>query len=305
MRGEEYLCRTLHANLESDRQGVNSMQSKLVIDTRMEAYGTFFNDDFAHRAFASAKHIALLERPVFDLIASWRCSSYAAALPSLLVSGLRSFGEAFANKPGSAGMLTYSEAVLAKLCQEIPLLCADTKLCREIQSRIVNISAQIIEADNSVHLEIEEQTLWQQHLELYPFIMGIHASMQQAYLAILSAYEDFLISLIKTLLGPESVRGGTGAFKSQLRQAFGDLAQELWHNSRLHAARLVRHALLHAGGKITKDLEAVKIPVVVQHGRLHVFPENNKALFKTLKESVLIAISDESVRAKLTLATSK
>ncbi len=274
------------------------MKGSILIDKRKESYGTFFSDDFATRAFNCSDDCIEIRKPVFALIASWRATSYSGALPSVLLMTLKNFHDGFTNEPSSAGMLRYSEFVLAKLCREIPSLSVDSELCRQIQSKIVELSAQIIEVDRTVNMRLDSEGVWQDFLALHPFVMGVHATMRQTYLAIYGAYEHFLVSLLKIAMGGQAVRITDQDFKKKFRDAFGDLVEAAWLDPNIVNAKRVRNALIHAGGRVTKDLEKQKIPVVVHDGELHVFPEHNRELYDLLKVPALAMMKSDVFRAK-------
>jgi hypothetical protein len=270
------------------------MQGSICIDDHLEAYGTFFRDDFARRVLDASKRSERLDRIAFDLVSAWRSASYSGALPAVLVMTLKSFHDGYANEPRSAGMLKYSELVLSQLCLAIPALTSNEKLSRAIQSSILDISCRIIEVDKSVKLDFDLQAAWQDYLKTTPFQMGVHALMRQTYLAIFSAYEDYIISLLKLASGDPNIRITSQEFNKKFRGTFGKLVDSVWFDSRIQKAKLVRHALMHAGGRVTKDLKCQEIPVLVHEGYLHVFPEHNQALYDLLKVPALAILESGS-----------
>ena len=263
------------------------MQGSIWIENRLEAYGTFFRDDFAIKALEASKCSERLHRIAFDLVSAWRSASYSGALPAVLVMTLKSFHDAYANEPRSAGMLKYSEVVLSQLCTAIPALTSNEKLSRSIQSSILDISCRIVEVDKSLKLDFDLEAAWQDYLKLIPFQLGVHALMRQTYLAIFSAYENYIISLLKLASGDPNIRITSQDFNKKFRGIFGDLVEPLWFDSRIQRAKLVRHALMHAGGQVTKNLACQEIPVMVHEGYLHISPEHNQALYDLLKVPAL------------------
>lgn len=270
------------------------MQGSIWIDNRLEAYGTFFRDDFAINALEASKRSERLHRIAFDLAYLWRSASYSGALPAVLVMTLKSFHDGYANEPCSAGMLKYSEVVLSQLCTAIPALTSNEKLSRSIQSSILDISCRIVEVDKSLKLDFDLEAAWQDYLKLIPFQLGVHALMRQTYLAIFSAYEDYIISLLKLASGDPNIRITNQDFNKKFRGTFGDLVESVWFDSRIQKAKLVRHALMHAGGRVTKDLECQDIPVKVHEGYLHISPEHNQALYNILKVPALAILESSS-----------
>ena len=270
------------------------MQRSIKIDERKEAYGAFFRDDFAIKALEASKRSESLDRIAFDLVCAWRSTSYSGALPAVLVMTLKSFHDGYTNEPRSAGMLKYSEAVLSQLYLAVPALTSNEKLSRSIQSSILDISCRIVEVDKSLKLDFDLEAAWKDYLETTPFQMGVHALMRQTYLAIFSAYEDYIISLLKLASGDANIRITSQDFNKKFRGTFGDLVESVWFDPRIRKAQLVRHALMHAGGRVTKDLECQEIPVLVHEGYLHIFPEHNQALYDLLKVPALAILESSS-----------
>ena len=263
------------------------MQRSIKIDERKEAYGAFFRDDFAIKALEASKRSESLDRIAFDLVCAWRSASYSGALPSVLVMTLKSYHDGYTNEPRSAGMLKYSEAVLSQLYLAVPALTSNEKLSRSIQSSILDISCRIVEAVKSDKTDFDLEAAWKDYLETTPFQMGVHALMRQTYLAIFSAYEDYIISLLKLASGDANIRITSQDFNKKFRGTFGDLVESVWFDPRIRKAQLVRHALMHAGGRVTPDLERQEIPVAVHKEYIHIFPEHNQALYDLLKVPAL------------------
>ena len=84
-------------------------------------------------------------------------------------------------------------------------------------------------------------------------------------------------------------------FNQRLRSAFGDdVARQCWLNGDIAIVRDVRHALSHAGGRVTKRLENKKHGIKVLNGQLHIVPEDNRRTIKTLRPGVK-ALVDKAV----------
>jgi hypothetical protein len=75
-------------------------------------------------------------------------------------------------------------------------------------------------------------------------------------------------------------------FKSDFSAAFGEhLLKKCCDNSALDIARFARHALSHAGGRLTQELASTSHGFVVCDGRIHITPKDTKALFSLLKDA--------------------
>jgi hypothetical protein len=270
------------------------MQGSILIEDRLQAYGAFFRDDFAIKALDASKRSERLDRIAFDLVCAWRSASYSGALPAVLVMTLKSFHDGYTNEPRSAGMRKYLEAVLSQLYLAIPALTSNEKLSRSIQSSILDISCRIVEADKPDKTDFDLEAAWKDYLETTPFRLGVHALMRQTYLAIFSAYEDYIISLLNLASGEPNIRITDQDINKKFRGTFGELVESVWLDPRIQKAKLVRHALMHAGGRVTKKLECQDIPVEVHEGYLHIFPEHNQALYDLLKVPALAILQSGS-----------
>jgi hypothetical protein len=269
----------------------------IMFDQRQGEYGPFFVDDFAVEALGASRDVESLRRITFDLVADWRSASYAGALPSLIPMSIKSFHDGFVNsKQSASGVLKFSEAILAKLSREITDLTCDPALQRSIQTRLIQISSDIIEIDASLEQVLDQEIVWQQFLALHPFVLGLHATMRQTYLSVYGAYENFVVRLLALARPGERIRVTNKEFKSLFRASFGDMVETVWFEPSIHAARLVRHSLMHAGGRVTKDLRSIQIPVVEHDDHLHVYPGHIRTLYQKLKVPALELISSKVFR---------
>jgi len=264
------------------------MQKQYIVDTRQDAYGPFFTDNFAREAFDAADVATSLKTPIFDLVADWRSASYTGALPAQIPNAIKQFHDAFINAETTpSGILQYSEVILAKLSRELPDLVADPRLQRKVQEKVVALSCEIVDANASVNQELDGEEVWKQYLELHPFQLGLHGTMRLVYLAVYGAYENFLVRSLSIAHGGKRIRITDSSFKADFRSALGSLIENAWFADEIRVARLVRHSLVHAGGRVTDDLRKCKIPLVVHDDSLHVFPEHVSKLYNALKVPAL------------------
>ena len=273
------------------------MGRRIMIDTRQEAYGTFFSDDFAHHAFAASQSAPRLKAPNFDLVADWRSASYVGALPASIPGGLKRFHDAFVNaRITGAGILRYSDVILVKLSHEMPDLVADPGLQQRFREKIVALSYEIAAVNGSVKQELDGEAVWQQYLEVPPFQMGLHGTMRLVYLAVYGAYENFLVRSLSIAHDGKRVRVTDRDFNRDFRAVLGDLIDDAWLSEEIRTARLVRHSMVHAGGRMTDQLRRCKVPVNVQDDYLNVFPEHIASLYNALKGPALAIMKAEPFR---------
>lgn len=260
------------------------MERKILVDERQLAYGSFFTDDFAKEAFAIADRTPRLQVAIFDLVADWRSASYVGAIPSLLPTILKQFHDSFMNyETPPSGILTYSETILTKLSSEVPELAISPELQAKLRERIVSISDEVLAANSAVKLELNSDEVWQEYLKAHAFVMGLHGTMRAVYLSVYGAYENFITRVLSVAHNGERVRVTDRDFNKLFRSVLNDVIDEAWFADKIQTAKLVRHALMHAGGRVTKELQDRVIPIAVADKQLHVFPEHVAELYKTLK----------------------
>ncbi len=264
------------------------MEKVVVVDDRQDQYVPFFVDNFAHEAFAASDTAAKLREPIFDLVFDWRSASYAGAMPAQIPVSIKVFHDAFVNSNFSQNdILQYSEVILKKLSYQLPELVADPNLIRRLRQKIVMLSCEIAETTSSIKQEIDAEAIWKQFFDLKPFKLGIHGTMRLVYLAVYGAYENFIVRALSIAHEGKRVRVNHPEFKKDFRAALGPLIETAWFAEDIRVARLVRHALIHAGGRVTKDLQAYEIPLKVSDGYLNIFPEHISQLYNLLKSPAL------------------
>lgn len=264
------------------------MEKPLIVDKRQDSYGTFFSDNFGHVAFAASDEAPSLAVPIFDLIADWRSASYVAALPASIPNAIKQFHDAFVNAETTATeILRYSDVILTKLSHELPELVNSPELLRILRERLVVLTSEIAEANCSVKQELDGELVWQQYLSAHPFHMGLHGTMRLVYLAVYGAYENFVVNALSIAHDGKRIRVTDRDFKKDFRAVLGDIIDDAWFAKDIRVARLIRHALLHAGGRVTDDLRNCDIPLVVHEDILNVFPEHISELYNTLKAPAL------------------
>ncbi|MBC7820027.1 MAG: hypothetical protein IAG10_24355 [Planctomycetaceae bacterium] len=275
------------------------MSRNLMFDNRPESYGSFFTDDFAKRIFEASDDVETLKPIVFDLVADWRAASYAGAMPGLIPSSLKGFHDAFVNdSEPNTGTLQMATAVAARVSQLMPELTSDPALQRRFRECLVQVAAEMKEINGKIRVEMSLDEVWEKYTALPPFIMGLSGTLRLVLVSVYSAYENFVVRALSLAHNgrPFSVKDKK-EFAKGFRGAFGDFYDRAWTHSRIHAYRLVRHSFVHAGGRVTKELRDVRIPVVVQDDFLHVYPEHIKELYGLLSGPALELAQSKSFRA--------
>ena len=103
-----------------------------------------------------------------------------------------------------------------------------------------------------------------------------------AYSSIYFAYEIFLINSMKSISNVSNLR--TDKLPRELKEYFSkDLAYTCWFEKDIELPRLIRHAIVHNGRKITQDLQKYESELVLEEEEIVIFPYHTTNLFNTLK----------------------
>lgn len=190
-------------------------------DNRMDAYQSFMQDKFPATAVEISEEFVSeeLKLAVIDLIAEWRNISYAATLPAILPQSIADFQSGFIdNKNSFSSYFRFSSAIMTKLSESIPEVTSDPYLRDRLKNQIHKISQQINVAKNQGSSAVKElhdrKYYWEEFLKIKPFTMGLHATMRLSWVAIFTAYEDFLVRSASIKL-QESLRSNSKGFPAK------------------------------------------------------------------------------------------
>jgi hypothetical protein len=164
----------------------------------------------------------------------------------------------------------------------------DPSSVRRLQERIVNLGAEMEEARDRAKFEFQMEEMWRSYLGKHAYQLSLWGSQRICYVSIYNSYENFLVRSLQIARSIDSCRVTDKDFPKNLAASFGDdVRDKCWiSNIQINVARLARHALSHAGGRVTDDLAKHKHGFVVKDDRIQVTPEKTKALFSLLKNAV-------------------
>lgn len=256
----------------------------------LNEYRNVFNDDWgAHFLEVTAK-ASKLDGLGLDLVMEWRASVYTAAMPPTILDHVKAFYDGFIRaRHIDTTLVKLAEAIPARLLRRLPELSGDPELVRKLQREIVQLGSDVHEA-NKQHEEFDIEKAWNEYLTHHVFQLSLWGSQRICYLAIYNSYENFVLQCVKLRIPGEKCRVTTTDFKSQLSRAFGDdMLQQCWTHEAVNIARVARHSLSHAGGRVTDDLEKLKKKhgFVVVDDRIQVTPADMKSLLSTLKHAAM------------------
>lgn len=256
-----------------------------VVDDRLSAYETFFDEKWARRVAAITDGTGL-KRPVDDLVLSWRAAAETSRLPWLMMQLMKSAIGGYVdgdNFDWVKGLRLFSARVV-DTCG-----VSDAKFIECLGKAADEIAGEI-----KVHLPgrslFDPEETFHSLVHFKGFVglqLALSSSQQLVYSAIYFGYEDFALACCRKLSGDVDLRFGTRngeRMKDVLAEYLGqEIADNCCAEEAIDTARLVRNAIAHYGGRVTPQLRNKSLDIPTDKGRLHVMPEHNKKLFNLLK----------------------
>lgn len=280
-------------------RGEGERIKRFKVGTELDDYDHFFQNSWAASVREQATGNAL-EQDVFDLCATWHGLSEARRLPNLMVrllaTGMRGF---MRDQPIVPIKVLYA---LADRVLERPLL-ANIKVPRKARPalrREIRELAKSIETATDEELESQgglfhEEQIWAQMFRESPLTAGLWQSEVNAYCGVYFAYENFFVRVAKRLSGRAKLqaKGAADVVELELGQAS---RRNCWDDSRVEKARLIRHALVHNGRRMTRDLNnsQFRSGIELQDGEIVILPHDTTNLY-----SVLTACTDSLLDAAI------
>jgi hypothetical protein len=166
---------------------------------------------------------------------------------------------------------------------------------RHMQKKDLEANLQLLLAETKANRDkavmeasgFDVEGYWQEALANSEFQLSLWGSQRLCYGGLYYAYEDFLLRVFKLVKADPNYRI-QDKFSKDFADAFGvPLRDYCWSDQKVLAARFVRHALVHAGGRETKDVKGVKHGIKVADGELQIMAPNTVALFCLLKDRAL------------------
>ena len=271
---------------------------RVYVHTTPDSYRNFLSDDCAARIDALTSSAPKLSKLVLDVVLDWRAAAYAVSLPAMLPEQVKGYHDSFVNSGEiNTTFLRLAEGICRKLVRRIPELTSDPPLIRRLQAEVVNLGSDLEAAKSGTEVEMPLDELWEEYIKLPAFYLGLWGSQRIGFVSIYNAYDNFVVEMVKVALSPPRCRSSDSGFNNLFASAFGEpLKAKCWTDGRLNIARAARHALSHAGGRVTKELADLrpKHDFVLEEGRIQITPDKTKELYGLLKDCVY-ALSEEAV----------
>lgn len=267
------------------------MNKNIRVDNRLDAYRPFIDDAWAKQILSLSKGTPL-DSFVFDLVVAWRAASYTHVLPFVMVRNLKAFVESFTNTQDP-----HAWKVADALAEYVEHEMGDDlnhmrrKKLREITRNLSNkIKAEL----DAKPVKVDEQAVWAEYLLLHPFQMSLWGSQRLCYGGVYYAYEDLFVRCYRLASGNTKERiFFNEQFTTDFRVTFNDdVLKYCWTDEEVQVARLVRHALVHNGGRMTAELNGKSHGLVVEDGEIQIMAADTKALHDTLKDRATRIVSE-------------
>ena len=237
----------------------------------------------------------LLKQLATNLLMQWRATAITASMPAISVMALHSGlnGYLQAVMPDSTA-LSWVDAIMSRLSRRVPDLVDDRQLRAKLTSEIATLATEFRDVKEKVQTSLPIEPMWQLMLGTPPFRLAVWSSQRIAFQAFWNAYEEFLILCVRRASGDEGLRCTAEKFKGVLRNAFGpshDILAPCWTREGIYTSRVVRHALTHAGGRITEPLAKLNHGIETIDGVLQILPDDNHRLQLRLRAAVDVLVS--------------
>jgi hypothetical protein len=264
---------------KSDEEPVH----EIIYDNRIESYKTFFNHQ-SMRDFEPVVRGTVLDEPYFALCVSWRAAANSHVLPWVMMESLQGLWNTFGKDQ------TFSARLVAALAQQLPQRVNVRKAAqKQLADAIREIAGMVEMASQSPETNWDVQATWLAYLNVskeLPF--ALWGTERQCYGSIYYAYEHFICAVMTKLNGTPYKLTKFHKLVDDARLVLpNDVVKDCIGNPVVEAARRVRNALCHNGGKINKELSGIKHGVSIHNGTLHVMPDDNQKLLTELETRVV------------------
>lgn len=275
---------------------MSSTAKSVKIDVDLAAYEPFFDHEWARKLDAIAAASKELRPIVFDLCLSWKGASSTARLPNQLMHMFNNFAIGFSKDTApNTRSLKLVTGLTERLAKRLPL---SDGMQRRVKKEMLDIDAEIRAGLENAPPLFSAEKAWLDFLHLAEFRHCLWASQRICYVAVYNAYEDFVARCTGVGIGQVPYRMPQAkAFKRDFTSAFGsDLLKLCWLDHPVAIARLARHALSHAGGRITDELRDYRPPhgFDVEGGELQVKATDTRHLFDHLKDRAF-ALAEKAI----------
>jgi hypothetical protein len=261
----------------------------IFVDDRLESYQTFFDHTWATTIDSLAAGTKL-ELPIFNLCVSWKAAANTCVLPWLMCNSVSGFSTGFA-----MGREPFAVQVIAACAKRLPDEMPNLSNMRrkELCAAVKKIGTELMDglSQQAQEFTVSANQMWTVFLNgqaAHEFRLSIWGSQRISYGAIFHAYENLIREAVGLALGmPHYKARKISTLLKDCASSFGQpIADVCLADPDVKAARLVRNALAHNGGKETNELHGVPHGIRIENGELQIMAPDTRRLFNSLKVRV-------------------
>ena len=261
-------------------------EGKIEIASDLDDYMGFFDKDWAKDLFKLTKGTSI-STPAFYLAMSFAGQSYAREMPVRMFGLMKTFVTTVMSqrKPFPVEVLDeYLNSIHKNPDGAKPLSNRQRKIARK---RLKEAEEIVNQKRGTEIVDIHVDKLWDGLVKDDPTLaLCLWRSELNAYAGLYFAYEDF-VRQCYVIISAKIFNAQKSA--KVLREVFGEeLVKTCWTDKNIHAARLIRHAIAHASGRITDDIKAAKVKVRTAGENLLIGAKETTEVHALLKNRALI-----------------
>lgn len=260
------------------------------IDNRHNEYQGYLSKGWAKAMLESADvGDVALKSAAFDLVAAWRGVDHAGMFPFLMAEQLAWFAAGYTTGTDpSQRVLRLGRMIADRLRERVPEFTSDRRIQAKFTAELERISAELHNAEPSEVAPFSVEDVWKEYCEEWRFKFAIAHAMRMCYVSGFNAYDDFVRQCAGIGLNDPEIRTSDRNFRKRVAAVFGaDVLQRCWSGSEIRPLRLARHALSHAGGRETAELQKLQHSFRVQDGELQIWPDDIKRMLRTLEPKAI------------------
>lgn len=252
------------------------------VEDRFEAYASYFDHAWSRRIRELARG-SKLDEPTFSLCMNWKAIANTHRFPWLVVECLRWQMQGFLQKHEPLSVAV-TEAIESRLLHVMGDDLPDTAR-RKLRDAIREIAQTASSArDDSNAMWARTNVHWHELLPNQEFAISIWGSQRTCYAALYHTFEDFARQCIGLASGQGQDWRPGGEIVDAAKRLFGEsFVQVCLCDHAVTVARLVRNALAHHGGRVTKELANVAHGLEVENGVIQILADDTSKLFHVLK----------------------
>jgi len=253
------------------------------VDDRYEPYASFFDHAWSRRIRDLARGTKL-DEPTFSLCMNWKAIANTHRFPWLMIECLKSQMQGFLRKhePLAVAVSTAIESRLVQVMRDDLSEAARQKLGNAV--REIAEAASSARDDSHAMWTANADMHWNELLPDQEFAISIWGSQRICYAALYHTFEDFARQCIALAEGHADDWRPGGEVVEAANRAFGKtFVQACLCDREVTVARLVRNALDHHGGRVTRKLRDIDHGLQVENGIIQILPDDTLKLFHVLK----------------------